>query len=384
MPGLTRKLTDKQLADLYASLTASYKNNPELSANDLWEQMGCDLDAKMALNGEYSQLLPAEKVKVFDVLSTFMMATPKWRGVPERERRPIAPEVFRAVNEERYTHDRPTIVIVQPVYYTRSSFDDYLFWYWLFSANSYNQPQKKSKTGEEVLTDIAIIIAAAVFLVALYYATFYLMNIILDSVERFANNEGWLYASISILSALVGALAGAALVVAALNPVGGLAMLGVFGSSIISASIVSYLTNLAQDFMVSLTNEDALDPNDPYRYILTEKDVRHLNVENDEIELDPIKVKCAIVALRAEIENMPSAYVRFFNGSDDKTAKINVNLELIRQLRRGELTSVNVGDMQFDLCLNSYSSAHTLATAANDDVPYGVPMPSAPGYAKSL
>lgn len=365
MPVLNTKLTDKQLSDLYAGLMKSYKDNPRLPVRLLWERVGCDLDAKMSMNGEYSQLLPVEKEKVFNVLATFMMATPKWRGVPEMERLPVQPDRFRApINPQRFAQQ--PIVIVQPVYYTRSNFDDYLFWYWLRSSDSLNNSHThyKNKTGEEIVNTVAFLIAATVFLVALYYATFYLLNVILDSIERFSNNEGFLYASISIVSAMIGAIASAALVITMLNPVGVLAMLGVVGASIISASAVSYLTNSIQNFAVSRVNKDALDPNDPYRYLLTEKAVGHMNIENEQIKLDPIKVKCAIVALRAEIDNMPSAYVRFFKRSDEKTARINENLNLIRQLRRGELTLVKVGDMEFDLCLNT--PAQGCAVAAND------------------
>lgn len=57
--------------------------------------------------------------------------------------------------------------------------------------------------------------------------------------------------------------------------------------------------------------------------------------------LDPIKVKCAIAALRQEMgkDRMPSRIMRFCNIDEGKTQKY---LNLIRQLRQGKLDNVKV------------------------------------------
>ena len=68
-------------------------------------------------------------------------------------------------------------------------------------------------------------------------------------------------------------------------------------------------------------------------------------------KLDPIKVKCAMIALRAEIAKelgnekpIPSFLSRHFGDG----AKVQELLQKVRHLRRGDIHVIEVGDLYFD------------------------------------
>jgi hypothetical protein len=127
------------------------------------------------------------------------------------------------------------------------------------------------------------------------------------------------------------------------NPIG-IAIAGLISLAIVGAGLTSFLTNLLQNKVIEVTNKDAIDPKDPYRFRLTAMEETSL-LDNG---FDPIKIKCAIIALREKIgENpVPSLVNRLFttNGGEKQAY-----LKQVRQLRAGELTQIKVGDMIFDL-----------------------------------
>jgi hypothetical protein len=351
--------TDKQLSDLYGGLKKQYdliiKNNPAISYPELFDKLTFPLVAEInSTNGKYGALDPSEQAKVYSVRDAFLSATPEFRN----EKKPMPARATNWFNWENFRSTyplspRPTIQIVN-VYHTHdraSWFNDFALRYMIMSSFSNNNTKNK-KQSEDCLKAIAILIAVVAVVLSLYYASMYLMNVVLDSVDRIAHNEGWFQASVSILSAAIGAIVGALAIMATLNPVGVLGVLAVASASVITAAVTALLTNTLQDALIKHANPDALDPNDPHRIKLSVNEAANLKVPSSRgiQDLDPIKVKCAIAALRADIGPMPSATVRFFSSSGAKASR---NLNLIRKLRAGELDAsmdpLVVGDMQFNL-----------------------------------
>ena len=203
-----------------------------------------------------------------------------------------------------------------------------------------------------VVVVCAIIAAIASAFIALYY----LLNEVNASLNRFIYNEGWIQALVSLSSIAASGftsfilantfvtppLIGLAITAGLANPVG-FAVFGVLAISLIGAAVGGYLTNLVQNFIISSFNKDALDPNDPHRFELTDKETRNLISKG----IDPIKVKCAIIALRAEIgkEKVPGFINRLFIQHGGRISKC---LDDIRQLRKGNLKVVGVGPLTFD------------------------------------
>jgi hypothetical protein len=200
---------------------------------------------------------------------------------------------------------------------------------------------------------VGVVIAA---LSSAFIALYYLLNEVNNSISRFIYNEGWMQALISLSSIaasgftsfivanafVTSPLIGLAITAGLTNPAG-IAVLGVSALSLVGAAAGGFLTNLVQNYIISSSNQDALDPNDPYRFELTDKEVRNLIAKR----LDPIKVKCAIIALRAEIgkEKIPGFIDRLFI---QRGGRISECLNRIRQLRKGNLDVVGVGPLTFD------------------------------------
>jgi hypothetical protein len=244
------------------------------------------------------------------------------------------------------------------------------------SNSSSNHHRHKSEEDNDSWVKIFAILALIILGVSAAIITactlLYITKHLIESMERFFYNEGCLQAFINLLATLAGAAAGAALgvyVVAAplmglallagiTNPIGiaivGIVVLALFGSAL-SLGLVNFL----QTTVIKHTNPDALDPGDPYRYRLTDAEIRNLEKSTDDRkEICPIATKCAIVVLRQKINQLdqdsskyaPDLYNRFTSTGREKQEC----LRKIRQLRSGALTDDEiqdfvVGELHFNL-----------------------------------
>jgi hypothetical protein len=401
----TTKLSDAQLRQLYFNIAKHYKNCRErnLPPQQIYNELYFNLHNSLNDRGStLYQLSPDEKLNTIKILNTFCAAA--FRGqcaIP-------APIIYY------YGLPLTQVVAIQTAgYHHYCMHNDFLFtWLLLRGLNHphyhypphthapshrHTHPSAKSKEEDQqkailLLVALAVLTAASTF-VALYY----LWREIVNSVERFQYNEGWMQASISLLGGAVGGIATGilmtALVAAPLatlaltagvaNPIG-LAIFGVVCLSIIGAAFGCFITNQIQNYVIKQSNPDALDAADPHRFTLTEAEANHLMNKG----IDPIKVKCAILALRAEMEikdNKPVPYRLSFCCGSSRTQHIQGCLDKIRELRSGKIKQLKIGDMVFDCAYTdtrdkyAYSNVVWVGSAAPHVMPSAPPaVPLAP------
>jgi hypothetical protein len=208
------------------------------------------------------------------------------------------------------------------------------------------------------LAILTFIFSAAVIITA---ALYYIISEFLNSAERLWYNEGWLRAILMSAAALTfSSLTTTMMLIFASSPIVTLSIAANLNPaiiliisglclSILGASLGSFAINSVYDFIEKKTHVRAIDPSDPYRFRITE-DEEDILVEK---YLDPIKVKCALVALRVEINcvlqndnAIPSFLSRHLG--HQKSKQVHSLLQNVRSLRRGELTEAIVGDLSFD------------------------------------
>lgn len=359
MPNPNHLLTDRLLAELYLNLARHYESLQRSGRseaeiyNELYNSIYYSMQGELS---SLSRLSPEEQTKAFKVLDIFMEAR-------------LGPSNYQhtreAFQQDMQEPKASTVVIHHhyPVYCNHND-DLWLTWMIMDSWNRRTYPchpdlgrhhhrhhhghqdnQNEQSNNDNALALIAVIAISAVALGAVYYT----VNESLNACERFYHNEGWLQASITLLGGTAGAFLTAALAASPAtslalaaglsNPAGWAAL--VLGTLGLAAGF--FVTNQIQDRIITHTHAEALDPNDPNRYALSKAEITALEAKN----IDPDKVKCAIVALRAEIgeQKLPSFTSRFFGYHTN----IQDNLDKIRQLRRGELRQIQVGDMRFSL-----------------------------------
>jgi len=216
--------------------------------------------------------------------------------------------------------------------------------------------------------------AAVLTFIALYY----MLTELADGIERIWYNEGWLKLALTMATAV--GFGSAAVVLSlnfasapliafalavGLNPVG--LVIGVTVIlGIIAAGIGCIAMSQLHDVIDKKLNTDAIDPSDPYRFRLTDSDEKTLEAEG----LDPITVKCALVALRAEIaqkqgneQPLPSFFSRHFG----KGRGVQDLLQKVRQLRQGDLPILEVGGLRFDCRINKeyqQNDSHNISPTA--------------------
>lgn len=226
------------------------------------------------------------------------------------------------------------------------------------SSSSSNRRSDNNDVGQAIALLILIVLALAAVALALV-AFYYMLSESLTSVERFVYNEGWLKGGLMLASSLAFGTGGAALTLtllsgplmllaltAGVSPVGVL-VFGALAMTLITAGAGCFITNLIYDAVSKNNNQDSMDPSDPDRFRLTEDEEMNLMAKG----IDPLKVKCAIVALRGEIATVlesndkpvPSFLNRiFFSGS-----AVQPLLDQVRALRAGKLDDVQINEMRF-------------------------------------
>lgn len=351
-----QRFNNRLIANLYTQLHHHYLDCKKRNLSD--SELCYELDSQIYHTFPWGALAEEDHHYVYKILHIFLDASSAHLMASQLQK-----------NDE-LTGERRPVVILTPYNYNRVC-DDHLF-FMAFAPQSFpvihmhehgsahshthQHPSEEDKKKQgSVLAAIALIILGTLAAGLAFIAMYYLLNQLLSSGERFYYHEGWLQAGLSLLymavSATASTLLGALLVPALTslvvsagigNPVF-LVALGVIAITLIGTAFGTLIANAIQQAIIEKSNANALEPKDPYRFNLTERECLKL----DEMGVDPLKVKCAIVALRMQLGEggVPSYMNRLFS---EKKEIINEVLEKVRKLRRGELTEVIVGDMSFD------------------------------------
>ncbi|STX52281.1 Uncharacterised protein [Legionella busanensis] len=365
---MTKRFTENQLGQVYLGMYEDYtfyqKNGYPVQA--IHESISAKLF--YSLNDPTSSLCglsEAEKNRVWAVYYAFINSTLSFqRQLPNETQQK---QFWNSFDRKK----QPVVVIDNTRKYHYCAHNTLLDWLLLDSfLNSFNRPRvhyghhrsshthrhKEEKNKGELICYLIVLALMTFAVAASLIALYYLLKECLDSVERFIFNEGQLKAAISLSSIVGGAAAGAlfgtfiasmpimmlGIAAGVSNPVG-LAITGIVCITIISAAISCGITNWIQNKAIKHQNKDALDARDPERYALSEKEEANLIKKGYDI----YTVKIAIVALRKEIgeKGVPSLLNRLFT---TKGGEKQENLDSIRKIKRGELGSIKVGNMEFN------------------------------------
>lgn len=384
---MVHKFTDNQLAELYSGLSAHYDQLKTAGFDEttIFQQLAHSIKQmfddptnklhNLAIPNQthYNEeernkinFLIAEQYKVWNVLAVVYASKTKSAMTASQ------------VPHLRDLYSRPiTILHVLPPEIPYCRHDNDILWWLTFNNMSHFHSHHHAshglsgcgggsgKSDGEVFFFFLLLVIAAIAIILAAYCLYYIMKEFLNSIERFVFNEGWLQASITLSAMLAGGAAGAAagtllaatpIIMLALaagvsNPVGWV-ILGIVCLTIVGAAAGTFVANKLQNYVLKKASADELVPNDANRFSLTDSEAAHLV----SIGIDPVAVKCAITELRAQMgcKEIPGyADRKFFKA--DQYKYLQENLDLIRQLRRGQLEKDNtwdsfkVGDKTFDL-----------------------------------
>jgi hypothetical protein len=369
---MPKKLNDNLLARLYLGVARDYQQmaGEGFSIFEIREELSYQLNYELWISGSpLTRLDYTEKLKAGNVLDTFLDACP----LTQR----LTPQVYN----DLYSYPTVsasffTILLTKHQGYyedsetpfTRLKLGSLMDPTHTYEGNYRKQPKQKKSNA---FAYFVLLTVSLIYFTATLVAFYYMISEFIDSVERFVYNEGWFQAGLSIAGLLAGAAVGTlfGLYLAAMpiimfgimaglaNPIG-LAIAATVCLAIIGAALFCGLANWVQP-----DNKKALDPKDPHRFALTDSEVRDLEDKG----LDPLKVRCAIAALRQEMgqEEVPSLLNRLFTKSGGEKQAL---LKQVRQLRRGELNpdeNFVVGNLAFDLKLKRNN---TTTLSMNEDL----------------
>lgn len=351
--------TDHHLKLFYGHLLNHYSrcSKENLDANTIFAEMYST--AKHTLDkGALSHLEETEKEKAYKSFYAIWYALPIYNKMSVEKKQAFKPEFN-----------------TQPIYLTDPGYDfgNSLLFHWLaidslsHSLNHHHPSVDlgSSSNGDslKLLAILFVIFILTIAAVLTFIALYYMLRELADGIERIWYNEGWLKAALTMATAVAFGsaavilslnFASAPLIVlalaAGLNPVG--LVIGVTVLlGIIAAGIGCIAMSQLHDVIDEKLNTDAIDPSDPYRFRLTDSDEKTLRAKR----IDPITVKCALVALRSEIAQkqgnekpVPSFFSRHFGEGE----AVQDLLQTVRQLRQGAIDSVQVGELYFDCRVN--------------------------------
>ncbi|MDR3501351.1 MAG: hypothetical protein P4L79_02105 [Legionella sp.] len=379
-----RKFTDHNLMLFYGNVLQHYKdcitrhNDVTSIYNELFLAVQFSLESP---HGNLHHLDPVEKAKVYKYFNAIFYALPFYKDLSQQEQKNFKPELPKFNVEIKFVYND---------YNRYNCHDSFLFDWLLLSSithdchshhrfphggwpnGGWNHGNQHGHGGgsysdksdlSELLAALALLLLAAIAAVLASIAVYYMLNQFLEGAERFYYNEGWLRAALVMANSIAfGAGSTVLTLTFAAAPLTSLAIMAGFSPavvvvtgavllSIIGAGIGAFAMNLLYGSLQ--TNKNAMDPNDPLRFRLTAKE--EYDLANNGI--DPTMVKCAMVALRAEIAkilgNKDAEIPSFFSLKDKSMTKVSECLQKVRNLRSGTLTSVQVGDLFFDCQLKT-------------------------------
>lgn len=384
MTKVSTKFTDSNLKFFYGNVLNHYKeclkNNQFNDVDTIYKEMF--LAAQHALeseNGTLYHLDREEKDRVYKFFDAIFKALPIYTQLPIVQQHQFNP--IRPIHNPRTVYEIHS-------YNNYNCYDPFLFNWVLLSSMTHHchhsrvvisspsggpvhthpgstgktHTHEDSKNGGGVLALLAglvIIALAALLAILALVAMFYMFHEFLNSMERFWYGEGWLKAGL-MMASMVG-FGGASAALTLVFATGALTALAVTAGfppvtliiiatvclTLIGAGIGCLATSLLYGFVDFKLNSDAMDPNDSVRFGLSDED----EVRLIEKHIDPSVVKCAMVALRSEMAQVmesdgpiPSFLGRQFGQGN----KVQVLLQRLRELKQGNITVVQVGDLCFD------------------------------------
>lgn len=390
MPGLNKKFTDSNLKLYYVNLLNHYQDCTSRLHSDtnaiykIYNEMYLATQyAVEAHDGSFYRLDSEEKNKVYQSFDAIFRALPLYRGLPSTQRNTFNPPKpdfnvhnrYVPNNYQRYDCYDSTLfnwLLLSSITNRSSSYSSYPSGSVHTHPGSHTKNNGDSSTNDntvQIIVVLALLALAAFAAVLTFIALYYMFSEFLDSVERFWYNEGWLKAALMLASSVAFGAASTVLTVAfAAFPLAALAIaaglnplvvvvIATVCLTVIGAGIGCFVMSLLYDSIDNKLNEDSMDPSDPCRFRLTTSDEQVLRSKN----LDPIKIKCAMVAMRAEIsrildseDTIPSFLSRQFGDGQ----KVQALLQQVRELRNGTISSVVVGNLSFDCTLPLPPSYH--------------------------
>ncbi|MFY7697363.1 MAG: hypothetical protein ACOVQX_00840 [Legionella sp.] len=322
---LNKKLTDFDLRELYFRLVNQYveyqRNIPGMSHEQIKEDM---LQQVFSPFGSFSDYSWGERQKICAVIDALMTAFANIRR----------PSYAFAANNNLMQAGH-----INPI-------EDH--------CEAIKEFHDKTNNQDDLMIHMGLVFATFGFYFVIY-AAYYLFNEISNAVERIWYAEGLVQAALTLLALATIAYTSAypiafivvlTLLVASLslgftaNPVP-LIILSATSLFFIFTAMGTYITNSIQNMIIPLAHSSALDPADPFRFTITNQEETKLR----QLNIDPLKAKLAIIALRAEIGGqLPS----FFN----RTEYQQECLRAVRAIRNGELSQVVIKkELVLDLTL---------------------------------
>ncbi|WP_454783935.1 hypothetical protein [Legionella sp. WA2024007413] len=401
MSGLSTKFTDLKLKQFYGHVLTHYKNCVDrgLDVTQMYNEMF--LAVQYSLESPMSPLYVLEreeKTKAYAAFNKIFYALPLFRKLPTENQRTFNPkkpkfdpEVKYVINEYNYynCHDSTLTnwLILSTILDSRRhahSHDSSC----CFPSNHHGRNSSSDDDLGKLILGLLIIALAALAVILAFIALAYMIDEFANGIERFWYGEGWLKGALLFATSL-GFGAGSTLltlnfaaaplialaIAAGFNPVG-VVILATVLLTTIGAGIGCLAMSMIYDSINQSKNEESMDPADPQRFQLTASEEAALLKKN----IDPLAVKCAMVALRAEmakfLENekpIPSFFTRYF---DKNGSQVNDLLKTLRQLRKGELRIVEVGGLWFDCEIPQ--PVYTPSFYSQPQAQYYVVKPTAP------
>lgn len=395
----SNKLTDNLLAQLFLEFQKDFKD--KLQTGQHVEQISQQLGEKLhwALQyGHLNELEPQQKHKAYQVLDTVIQSMPEYQSLPPEEKEIKFPPSYIEI------HEHPRCYHPRDYYGYRS--DPWLTW-WMLSNMSrpthihhyhgsrypdshYHDREKKK---EDPLAQLFLLLLIGALGLSAVILTLFTLRELVECGDRYFHNEGTMRALISLSlmasSGLLGAFTGSVLLAAPLtslaiaagtSPVG-VIIIASIALAMIGSGISALLFNQfrVHEYFIRKNNQDAIDPSEPERFSLTEEQALHLS----DINLDVVKVKCAMVAIRNEMDSshIEDKLWRMFTSKGKSQQKL---LQQLQDLKEGRyMQTMTVGDMCFDLRAPVGTTTYYYQQADNEaeyqPQPYVIrPTPSAP------
>lgn len=371
MAGVKGKFTDNNLKHFLGHLLKHYQDcinreNPPSLHEVYTELFQATQYAIESPNGSLYYLDKFEKNKVYAYFEAIFRATPIYTSLSIHDQRAFIP------NRKQFSDMEPYVLAELNNYTCANEMN--MNWHFLIEVAYHchqrvldlNKKSITSKASEESEVDgpgwmivLTILGLVAIGPVLLFVSLYYMFHQFLNSTERLFYGEGWIKAALMMATSLGfgGAAAGLTLgyatpiltslaISAGLNPII-VIIIATSCVTVIGAGLACMGMSLLYDFIEKRVNTSAMDPADPYRFRLTQQDEQRLY----ERHLDPVKVKCAMIALRSQMakelgtnDEVPS----FLNRHFGEGARVHNILSQVRELRAGNLSVINVGDLSFD------------------------------------
>lgn len=389
------RLTEAQIRDLFLEFSRDYQSyqRQHYSEDFIWEQLRINL--QYTLNNPRSTL---SKLEVKDKALTFRLLEIFWRS---RHEAPHVNNVYHLGErvEFRYVHSTPRCYCHQDSFlydylwmnalFARPVYPVYRpFWgFWPFYGGLYNHRhhhghhhshhhghrhrERNDENTGSLLALLAVLAVGCIGFILSGLAIYYLVQHMANDIERLYYNEGvmraLLHMSTTMASAVAGMLFAGLFLSAPLIALGIsagmaspiiLAVLGIVVGGFVAGAAGCFFGNKIQEWQIKTKNAEKIDPLEPQRFSITESDEKVLNAKN----LDPLSARAALVALRAKIADieakgsgaeqkegtkpLPFFFERHYGAQYKKD--IQEVLQLVRQIKSGNLTSVNVDGMHFD------------------------------------